>query len=756
MGTTKKSSPFVRNYFSQRYIKAYIMNSSRNIHKRIEKLLCQSRMKEAIDEILSQISEESNWQIYTQIVEIQNAYSYMLEYMRKGMPDPNRETLFREMVGKLLIINDLIALQSSTQTLYSQHSKIYNNNIDTRSIQMKFAENRANREVLNLVPSNQSGNVNKQLSKEHEELLHRTFYNLWTINNWDRNKSNDIYELLTNKEIALNDRATLLSAITLGLMQCFEEQRAILLCRLSHCDETEISIRALVGLIITIIQFDKRIEYYPQLRTALESLNDDNVISTRIRNIQIQLLRCRETQKIDRKMREEIIPAMLKNPNLGSGKLGVDIMKEIDEEEQNPEWKAWIEQDNIKDKLDEMARWQIEGADVYMSTFSQLKRYPFFEELCNWFRPFDCEAPQLAEIVPKEAAKNKTLLGAICSSRFFCNSDKYSFCLTFGQIPKEQREMMMQQLGESKEAAEDGPDTSSSIPKEKDAELTSNQYIQDLYRFFKLSRHKREFSDPFLQSLNLLDSSNLLFLINDFQAILHTFNYLIDKEYYAEAINAGTKYENESSHCDAQFYQKLGYAHQKEGNIKKAIAYYTKADIISPDSLWTMRHIAQCYRLSGDYENALHYYTATQEIAPDNLTLLLQMGECMAMLKRYNEAFELFFKVEYLNPSSTRATRAIAWCSFLAGKEEQARNYYTKLTQSKKAGFEDYLNAAHVEFTSNHTERAIELYDTARIKCGSLDKLLEAIDNDRVILIEHGANEFELQLLRDLLRQQNI
>jgi hypothetical protein len=56
-------------------------------------------------------------------------------------------------------------------------------------------------------------------------------------------------------------------------------------------------------------------------------------------------------------MREEIIPAMLKNPQLHSEKMGMDIMREIEEdEEKNPEWKEWGEKDEIKEKVDVLLR----------------------------------------------------------------------------------------------------------------------------------------------------------------------------------------------------------------------------------------------------------------------------------------------------------------------------------------------------------------------------------------------------------------
>lgn len=61
--------------------------------------------------------------------------------------------------------------------------------------------------------------------------------------------------------------------------------------------------------------------------------------------------------------------------------------EESDEEKDdtNPDWADAIEKSGLGDKLREMNELQLEGADVYMSTFSQLKSYPFFREISNWF-----------------------------------------------------------------------------------------------------------------------------------------------------------------------------------------------------------------------------------------------------------------------------------------------------------------------------------------------------------------------------------
>ena len=729
--------------------------SNNQLHATIEALIYDGRLKQAINELSAAINSDTDWELYTRLSETATAYNYMLEYMRRGMPDPNREALHRELSGRCLTINDeLQLLQQATQgalTIFAQKRRLYRGDLSGQSLRLRLAENSANLASARTAPLPQRHQIEQELHEQHETILKEAFYRLLTNTSPNKQTHEEIQSLLTDKEIPTNDRATLIGAITLGLLQCFEPGKALLLCRLSTNDETIIAVRALIGVIIILTTHSKRLKYHPEILSALDTLRDTPTVMRRIATIQIQLLRCRETQKIDRKMREEIIPAMMKNPHLRNEKLGMDIIKEIDEDEHNPEWKAWIEKDDIKEKLDEMAKWQIEGADVYMSTFSQLKRYPFFNEMSNWLRPFDTNVPEISQLMPDGSSTRKTLLSAICSSRFFCNSDKYSFCLTFSQVPQQQREMLMQQLPES---PEEGPETIAKAPKEQESETTGNQYIQDLYRFFRLSRHGKEYTDPFSEPLNLLSDATLAPLIDSSESILHIFHYLVEKGYYGEAISAGEILEKRGSQsgCDAQFYQKLGYCQQKSCNHQAAIEQYTKADILQPDSLWTMRHIAQCYRLQGNYENALHYYIAAEEVAPDNLTLLLQTGECLAVLKRYDEAFARFFKVEYLDANSHRSWRAIAWCSFLTGKEQQARNYYEKLLTSNSARLEDYINAAHVEWIAGNRPQAIELYNKASELCNDKKRLEQLIKQDTEVLIQRGASPFELTLLLDLIQ----
>lgn len=724
----------------------------KDIQENVTVLLDDNRLKQAIDTLGTEIESLQDWDLRTRYNELQTAYRYMLEYMRLGMQDPERERLYIELVGRCYITNDLIAASRESEhstKVYSQKCRRYKTPDSIHSAYMALKENAANMEVTKMLPAEECGTVRTQLQHEHERVLSQMWEAVWCSRSWKKSHSEKILEFINDDGIDHNDRAAIVGAIIMGALKCFEPLKVTTLCSIATNSNTLLSTRALTGLVIVLLKYDNRIRYYKEITAALEMLRENAECTKRLQTIQIQLLRCRETQKIDRKMREEIIPAMMKNPKLNE-KFSIDILSEIEkDEDKNPEWAQWIEKDEIKGKIEEMAKWQFEGADVYMSTFSQLKSFPFFGEISNWLRPFDTNVPAIAELLPKNTEGGKTLIGAICASPFFCNSDKYSFCFTFKQVPQEQREML---LGQIPDEGEINANESSDIvaAKEKHAETESNQFIQDLYRFFKLSNFRHEFDDPFATSLNILESQSLSGLINSNDALLRTFRYLVEKEYYSEALKAGKLYEN-CGEGDAQFYQEMGFCMQKERSYDAAIDYYTRADIIKPDTLWTLRHIAQCYRLQGELEKALGYYQIAEELAPENISLLLQTGESFAATKRYEEAFARFYKVEFLKPDSRRALRAIAWCSFLTGNDTQARGYYKRLLELPNPTFEDYLNAAHVEWISHQREKALQLYNKAKESGKSSDEIAGQIIRDKETLMARGATENEILLLRDML-----
>ena len=56
--------------------------------------------------------------------------------------------------------------------------------------------------------------------------------------------------------------------------------------------------------------------------------------------------------------------------------------------EENPEWMESLQNSKLSKKMQEIFKIQSEGGDIFMSAFNQLKTFPFFNEISNWFAPF--------------------------------------------------------------------------------------------------------------------------------------------------------------------------------------------------------------------------------------------------------------------------------------------------------------------------------------------------------------------------------
>ena len=202
------------------------------------------------------------------------------------------------------------------------------------------------------------------------------------------------------------------------------------------------------------------------------------------------------------------------------------------------------------------------------------------------------------------------------------------------------------------------------------------------------------------------------------------------------------------NHADAEVVQKTGYCLQKEKRYKEAIEAYRKADVLKPDHVWTIRHLATCHRQLRDFATALEYYRKAEAMQPENRNLPFLIGSCLAEQERYEEALQCFFKLDFMENDCIKAWRAIGWCSFVSGKFEQAMRYYNKILALKPLST-DYLNAGHAALLLGNMEKAAELYGKATSESGNRETFLEMFDKDKEMLIKLGVDENDIPLIRD-------
>lgn len=741
------------------------MNNASQIKEHFQNvnhLLANKQLKQALDELGSFVKDVPEWNLHNLFDEIQTAYRYMLKYFRQNINDPQQTRLHTELIRKTYVLNEqLMTAQFELQSseLYYSTKREQKQNQHSISDYALILESYADDVLMaTLLKSGESlQNELKSLRNKHEETYHTLFNKIWTSSNWDAAMQEEARLFLNNINIQTNDICLFVSAVTLGLLHVFDARKFYFLLDACEHPDSMINQRALVGIVLACIYYENRLTVETEILARIKLLEDKPNFIRNLINLQFILLRTRETKKADQKMRDEIIPEVIKrSQQLNRSKINFN---EFDEDnifnEKNPEWKKWEEDNNLTNKMQELGDMQMEGIDVYMSTFAQLKTFPFFRNTCNWFYPFDPQHSVVQQAFPEEEQKKNLIVRSILASSFFCNSDKYSFCLTIQSIPSKQREMFASNMAEQNDMLQETSDLPK--PEKATAETICRQYIQDLYRFFKIHPRRHEFTDLFENlSFNFIKCEVLKPFVSSNTDRRKVAEYLFHKEYYLEALQMFEPLTHEPE-ADAELFQKLGFCFQKEKAYLKAIEAYTQADLRKPDTLWTIKHLAQCYRLLKQPESALPYYLKALEIQPENLTLLLIVGACEMEMCLYDDAFARFFKVEYLDPHSLRAWRSIAWCSFLANKYTQAEKYYNLLLQEEKPEVEDYLNAGHTAWAQCENSQAIDLY-LKGIDCknGDTEAFIALIYKDKEELLNKGISVEEMALMTDVLRYGKI
>lgn len=722
-------------------------------YQHIVSLLEQKRLKEAQIQLEAFLWNCNDWTLRNRLEQAKVSYQYMLQYMRQGVNDPERQKLYRQLLAETreLAEQARISLLDEVSTHYYHALHKNKRNMEAGygmsswlKVLESFPDDMA---VCQLMPDNKQS-LDSALQR-HEETAQYLFLTTWGNSGWTAEEEREARMYLESELLPVNDLCLFTGAVLLSLMECFDPRKfSWLLDAATHAD-TQVSQRALVIIAIVLHIHPNRLWLYPELEARLSLLNEDGSFGKQLNRVYIQLLRGQETEKIDKKMREEIIPEMMKNVSIMRNmKYGFE--ENMDEDDRNPDWEKAFEESGLGDKIREMNELQLEGADVYMSTFAQLKSYPFFQNPHNWFYPFDMQHSGIIREFGLKPTGDNAILSLILQSGFFCNSDKYSLCFTMAHIPQAQRNMMLSQMT-SQDLNELMDESKSSGLRQyaQRPDVISNQYIHDLYRFFKLSQRRHEFRDIFKEEIALHRIPALKDILRKPELLVTIADFHFRKEHPAEALGI---YQEviDMNYADADIFQKTGYCLQKEKRYKEAISAYRKADVLKPDHIWTIRHLATCYRQLRDFASALEYYRKVEAMQPENRNVTFFIGSCLAEQESYEEALQCFFKLDLMENDCIKAWRAIGWCSFVSGKSEQAMRYYEKVLALKPIAT-DYLNAGHVALRLGNMEKAAELYGKAASESGNRETFLDMFDKDKETLIKLGIDENDIPLIRDLV-----
>ncbi|MDR0825092.1 MAG: hypothetical protein LBN74_08360 [Prevotella sp.] len=717
--------------------------------------LSKRQLKDAFESLMKLSVHLQDWKISETLSELETNYKYMLHYLFEGVEDPERENMYRNLLRSLYELTD----DSTDELLNIESSNIFYEKYRTNALRMasladyqiRLKDITGSLSLADLIEEAEEKRRRKlDLSVKRERIGSDMFIAVYVAARASEKDIEDYLSFINNMDLPAREKCLFISALSMSLFHRFDAKKVQVLMYAAVSDNMQLRARAIVGLAIVMQMYDTRWPLYSELQNRLDIMSENPDFRKAILRVIIQLIRSRETEQISKKIREEILPEMMKINNLAGRKLNMeDLMGESDFSEKNPEWQKELEESGLGKKLQEYSNLQMEGADVFHSTFSGLKSFPFFSEMSNWFLPFDPSYSEFISFFPEDAGNN-LLKTAILDSGHICNSDKYSFCLSLLQISPAQREMMLGRMGAESEEIKQLQKETQALNPTIDDEVISNQYIQDLYRFFKLIPYRNSFFDIFSLRLNFYDKKSIAPLISDIDSMKKIALYCFDKNNFNEALDVF----NRLIHIDDQsedIWQKIGYCKQMLNDQTGALDAYLQADLLKPDNSWIIKRIAQLYRALKKTELSLVYYTKAAKLNPDNVNTELNIGHCYLELGDYEQALNIYFKVELLESKGTKAQRPIAWTAFLLKKYDLSRKYYKQILNGKPT-IHDYLNAGHTELCVGNKGEAISYYRQAVYVDNDFELFAMLFDADRDSLISRGVDNNIFPFLFDQIK----
>jgi len=709
--------------------------------------LKQKRGKQVFDSLNALLANLQNWQLREKLQLLEETYKTMLRYVAEDIQDSEREKIYSNVIRSLYQIADAAILQINTagnNTLFYERKRSFQFYVKETAQQLVAELNDVTGRIalLSLVDEQDNPKL-KELEFQKELLVRKLFYNVWLGDLWKGDEKDLWSNLLQIQSDVENLPILIVTGLTLNLLEVFDEKKAFLLFDAACNANEDVRERAFTGIVLFLRKYDYRLHVYPALIERLNQLAEDPKFIRKIRHILLQFILSRETEKITQKINTELIPELMKK--MGSMEMMKtkleDLIGDTGIDEKNPEWQTIVEKSGLQDQFRELSELQMEGADVMLSSFIHLKNYPFFNEPSNWFLPF---------IVPSDGIEDPELArlaDALATSTLLCNSDKYSFYLSISQMPEDYRKMVITQFSAESDAvkevqSEELPNVSQTI------DHRTRQYIQDLYRFFKLHPRRKDFEDIFEIQPEFYKVPSINRLMGDTESLRMIGEYYFNKNYFEEANDVFDMLLQIEPDNDV-LYQKKGYGLQMTGKLEEALTAYQKAELLNANHSWTIKKLAHLHRLLKNPKDALPYYKKAEQLNPNNLSIHLSIGHCYLELKEYEQALKHYFKVEYLTDNKEKAWRPIAWASFRMGKYRQAMDYFDKLIENEP-NFTDYLNAGHVRLALRQTKEAIRLYQLSYTESKqSQTEFSDTFAQDIPDLLEAGVAEENIPFILD-------
>lgn len=712
-------------------------------------MLYGRNLGEALHILNSTETVSHNNDITVRLNEINNDYQLMLSYMLRGFKDPERMRLYDELMRRLfrLTVDMELNLLTVSYRVFSE-AKIRTSmvELDHDDIKRKLEDFVSDIAILDFDTEEDRKQKEESLYSAHHWFMSRLFDCLFLSKQWNESDSEFYENLICSPSIDTVDAQMIVSAISLSAMQLFDIYKLRCLINIyENVQDTYIRHRALVGLAFGVN--DAASSLFPEEKTMIAELLSRQNVAKDLLELQMQVFYCMNAEKDNEKIQQDIMPDLMKGQQFSITRDGIMHEKDEDDIQEilHPEESEHL-MEQMENGINKMMDMQRSGSDIYFGGFSQMKRFPFFYTLSNWFVPFFVNHTDIRRVVEK--FNGSKLIENLLNSGPFCDSDKYSFILAMetvlDKIPQNMRELL-----DNTDAF--GPAISNE--EMKSAAYIRRMYLQDLYRFYKLFTQKEGLYNPFEENPLFLGGLLLCHAMPK-DKIYELAGFLLKQKRYSEI-------EILLSNCkdtdDTRYIYYKGLVEYHYGN--KSAELFKKVTEKEPDNEKALRYLARAGQREGDYNTASDAYEKLLEINPEDKFFVMNKALCDIKLDKTSKAVEAMFKLEYNNADDKTVQRVLAWALINDGRTEQAISNYEKLLSMSSSISEDNLNMGYCLWIKGEIEKAVEYFK--RFKKTSMShistgkgSISKEFESDSDFLHKNGITDVDIRLMIDIVDKE--
>ena len=380
--------------------------------RHIVKLVLDRRLGKGIIELENYLLSNPQQIDIDILMSIKNDYQLMTDYWQHGYADPQRSQVYDQLLRRLYVLTVNMSIQwkrKNSAFFHAIYARPRNIRKDWTTTVIKhdleaFVSETA---LLQLLPEPTRQDKSRQLYRDHQQLVHDLFDYIVTSRLWKDSLATAFENILLSPTIDTIDQQLIVSAITLSNLQNFDINKFNVLRQ-----------RALVGWVLSASE--DTVSLYSEQQTIIAELCADSRCQSELTEFQMQLISCMDAEDDKRRIENEIMPDILNGSNMKLTRQGlVETDEDTLEDILHPD-ALEHRMEMVEQSMGKMMDMQKQGSDIYFGGFSQMKRFPFFSDMSNWFVPFYPNHPAICDIWQQSRGKN--ILHAITGIGAFCDS----------------------------------------------------------------------------------------------------------------------------------------------------------------------------------------------------------------------------------------------------------------------------------------------------------------------------------------------